>query len=694
MDFYLSTSKNALTARQSEGTLYVKSVMRNGRERVAEGGIALPSAYVKNGERQSFSWTLEKTLQSEGEITAFYSDENVPAEYLVSFKARADLDGAIEYSACLTNTGDGEIRIYPGTLFSMTYAFDRKPTAWRFMKESGLAEGMPWSKGKDHFDGTGIYKDVLHRGDKICAVTTTVQDFNAGGMIPMVYLDAAEYGAYIGVEWTSDRIFCEGTDVGVHVCVDYGEGFTTLLPAGEVFTVAPVYIGFYDGDVDDGSNLFKRWFFLEKTPKNVLHNEREPLVQEDDFGQLSPEAAKEHGIRCIKWDYGWWSNDCIEDPPTLWKYNEGSWKLRADFAKKRIEALGCKTLSEYGRYLESLGLEWTVYLLLHDCLCETEDDDLLTSVGKNAHPEWFTDVRIAGICPTADLGNKDCVEYCKRKLYEFLKTNHVSGWRTDFEPIARSSDKKNRHDANGNDVQYWCSRGFYEIVDHLIENLPGFRYESCSSGGSMKDYATMRRATIFNNDDSADFASLRTSFYDSSYCFPPAQLQWPLKPLSFCPEQPNYYCGYGDRDFGFRSLISAPVMLGSWNGSTEYFAYYKEYLLLHNAKIKHLIRHANLYHTLPRPDGIHWDGIQYGMDHSVNGNKIHGAAFIFKPSDKDGDTKHIKIRGLCPDAMYKADFYERKAQSFIASGKEIMEKGITVYMDGVPASDIIFFEQI
>jgi hypothetical protein len=86
--------------------------------------------------------------------------------------------------------------------------------------------------------------------------------------------------------------------------------------------------------------------------------------------------------------------------------------------------------------------------------------------------------------------------------------------------------------------------------------------------------------------------------------------------------------------------------------------------------------------------------MQYGMDHSVNGNKIHGAAFVFKPSDKDGDTKHIKIRGLCPDAIYKADFYERKDQSFIASGKEIMEKGITVRMEGVPASDIIFFELV
>lgn len=694
--FSVATRKNTLYVEALD-KLTVKSVVRDGRERVYPTDVSLPKAYEKNGERKDFAWKLSSVENMDGAISAVHTDESCECVFTVNIKARADVDGAFEYSTRLENKGKGEVRIFPDKLFCLGYAFDSTPSAWRFMKESGVAENMPWSKGVNFFPGTGIYKDVLKKGESVLSWTTTNQDFNSGGMIPMVYLDAATYGAYIGVEWTSERIFCEGTDDGAYVCVDYGEGFTTLLPEGESFTVAPIYVGFYDGDVDDGSNLFKRWFFLEKTPKNVLYNENEPIVQEDAFRQLAPKDAAECGIGCLKWDYGWWSNDAIENPPTLWKYNEGSWKLRADFAKDHLKTLGFTSLADYGKHLKELGLEWTVYLLLHDCLCETDEDDLLTSVGKNAHPEWFTDRRIAGICPTADLGNKDCVEYCKRKLYEFLKENNASGWRTDFEPIAQSSDKKNRHDANGNDVQYWCSRGFYEIVDYLIETLPGFRYESCSSGGSMKDFATFCRATVFNTDDSADFVSLRTTFYDSSYCFPPSQLQLPLDVDTFIPESVGY-SGYFNKEFGFRHIIAAAVMAGSHtgvmpDGKLPYGVceYYKKYYALHNEIIKPLIRHANLYHILPRPDNVNWDGIQYGTD-TVPANGICGAAFVFKPTAEGGDVKRIYPRGLAGDVKYKVCFYERGEQDFEAMGAELMEDGFDVVMTEPCASDIIFFK--
>ena len=660
---------------------------------------ALPVYYEKDGEKKEFNWALRSTEQKQNAFSILYFDKEANFNFLVNLNGRADINGPVEYSAALTNLGAEPVRIFPEDVFKAHFSFETVPTAWRIDKESGLAQGVKWHKGRDFYPGTGIYKDALYEGRSVLAETNTLQDFNRNGMIPMIYLDAQTKGAYVGVEWTSQRIFAEGTRDGVDVRVDYRQDFTTKVTPDEPFTIAPVYIGSYEGDIEDGSNEFKRWFFLEKTPKKMLLDENEPLTQIDI--QFEPEECAEHGIQSLKWDYGWWSDEKLPkaiEKNEIWKYYEGSWKLRSEGMKGHINKYGCNTLAEYGEYLEKLGLNWTVYILLHDSQKELEEDDQLTSVGPTGHPEWFGGRAIGGNA-VADLGNKECVAYIKRKLENFLTENKIKGWRSDFEPIPHRSDRESRHDANGTDVQYWCSKGFYEIVDYLIEKVPGFRYESCSSGGSMKDFATMHRCVIFNTDDSADFASLRTTFYDSSYAFPPAQLQWPLDPCSFSPEHEKYYCGYGDRPFGFRSLIMAGIHLGSWGGRKFLNDYnvtemYKEYLHLHNTKVKHLIRHANLYHTFPRPDGIHWDGMQYGMDHSVNGNKVHGAAFVFKPSDKDGDEKHIAIRGLCPDAIYKADFYERKDQSFVASGKEIMEKGITVHMEGVPASDIIFFELV
>ena len=51
----------------------------------------------------------------------------------------------------------------------------------------------------------------------------------------------------------------------------------------------------------------------------------------------------------------------------------------------------------------------------------------------------------------------------------------------------------------------------------------------------------MTKASIINCDDSANFMSLHMSFYDSSYCIHPAQLQLPCNAMSFTPGKQYYY---------------------------------------------------------------------------------------------------------------------------------------------------------
>lgn len=662
--------------------------------KTAKSKLALPKAYENNGKKTNFKWKLSRYEQKDNAFSVMFSDEKAKFLYTVDVKARKDINGPVEYSAKLSNIGCDGVRVYPDTLFSLEFLFDKAPTSWRFPKESGVAEGVHWSKGKAYFEGPGIHKELMTNGKTVVCETNTCQDFNAGGMIPLTYIDSESFGAYVGFEWTSDRIILTGTENGVLASVDYREGFTTIVRSGDKLEVAPIYLGIYSGDVDMGSNEFKRWFFTEKIPKNVVNNENEPLAQIDP--QIAPKDCAQFGIQSIKWDYGWWSNEKLPEEKDIWKFYEGSWKLRAEGMKNYIKSFGCDDLESYGKYMESLGLNWTLYILLHDSQRELEGDDLMTSVGENGHPEWFSDRKIAGKCPVADLGNEECVEYSKRKLAELFAKTHLKGWRTDFEPIANHSDKKNRHDANGNDVQYWCSKGFFDIVDYMIENVPGFRYECCCSGGGMKDLATLKRTTVFNTDDSADYVSLRTTFYDSSYCIPPCQLQNPVDPSTFSPES-DKYAGIGDKDFGFRAMIMTGIMFSSWSGRDEtghlkygLEDYYKEYINLHNEKIKHLIRHADLYHILPRPDNIHWDGVQYGTD-KIPQNRICGATFIFKPTDEEGKTKKVPVRGLSEKTTYSVEFYQRKEQNFTATGKELMENGITVTINETLGSDIIFY---
>ncbi len=661
-----------------DGAVFINSLTFDGENRILRTPITLPDSYreidAKDDSEKEFNWTFERALSLPGELSMIFWDDTAGCSYTVTCKARTDIAGPVEFSAKLVNTKPHSIRVIPGELFVMNFAFDETPEAFAVKKEGGYAEGMDIVHAHEGFtnytEGTGIYHMEIPTDGQIAIDTDTRYNWNEDGYIPMVYLDGGDIGSYVAVEWTSDTIYVSATEGGVRVSVDYQNSvvtkqFSTVVPSGGDFIVPPIYVGTYNGDLDDGSNEFKRWFWLEKTPKTMLADPQEPYAQTGWFND-SVGTLPEIGVQSVKWDYGWWKGETGN--PT------GSWKLRAaDWDMKEI-----------GSLYHSNNLSWAVYVLLHNSATNPSDpDDQLTSVGRG-HPEWFCSPK----SPYADLGNENCVAYLKRKLLAFFTENHIDTWRTDYEPIAHESSRQNRHDALGTDVMYWNTRGFFEIVDFLLETIPGFRYEACSAGGAMKDFATAHRASNINCDDFANYWSLRTTFYDGTYMIHPAQLQMPCAILeSGDPNHPNY-AGHGDLDFAARSVIYAPIM-----GDLCYYERGAEYITLHNEKIKPLIREANFYHTLPRPDGIHWDAVQYGYD-ILPENGIGGALFIFKPSTEDGNEKHVSIRGLNPDFTYRADFYERKDQSFTATGRELLENGITVTINEDIGSEIVFFEVV
>ncbi len=688
------TKSSSLLMTEEHGIVEIQDILLGRESRGVPASLALPQRYLKADEETPFRWSPVREETLENGFSVLFSDEDAGCTYRLDAVGDPALDGPVELSGVFINLGADEIRLIPGEVCSVRYAFPDPPVCWIIRKESGVAEGVRWHQNpKIFFPGPGIHKTLLPEGaESVCSVNTN-QDFNQGGDIPMVYLDGGGKGAYFAAEWSSCRILCRGETGAVRVSMDFGEEFSTRIPSGGDFLVPPVYIGVYDGDVDDGSNIFKRWFFLTKSPRNLRENPAEPLVQID--AQLSPKRAKELGIQSVKWDYGWWSREKVDgNPDTFWKAYEGSWKYRLD--ARMNEADSDRYLKSIGAEMKDAGVNWTVYTLLHDSLRPLDGDDELTSVGENGHPDWFTGRKI-GLCPTADLGNEECVAYLKRKMPQFFLRYGIGTWRSDFEPIACRSDRKNRHDANGSDVQYWCSRGFYDLTDHILKTVPGFRYESCSSGGSMKDFATFRRASVFNNDDSADWMSLRTTFYDSSYCFPPAQLQAPCNPDTFCPDCERHYAGNGDKDAGMRAMLMGAVMFGSWCGPShgklphDLEAYYGKYLPLYNEKIKPLVREANLYHVLPRPDHIHWDGVQYGRDDRPD-NGVAGVVFLFKPTPENPEEICIRIRGLNAGFRYKVRFYEREEQSFTATGSDLMKNGLRVRIAEESGSEMIFIE--
>ncbi len=607
--------------------------------------------------------------------------------YVLRITGRRESSGPFEISGRFVNGGGTGIRFVPEEYFAFEAVGSGPPVAWSFSKESGIAEGWTLYNGR-RFEGTGIYTYIMDRPMVFSATTTSNHEWNSGDRIPMIYThyERDGGGVYFALEWINGTLTGRsrrGDGDCVMSCRLGRTRFETSVPAGESFAMPAVYLGVYNGDVDDGSNVFKSWFLTCKAPSCILDDPDEPLIQEDM--QIGLEAA-DYGIESIKWDYGWWSDETLQDG---WRTNEGFTAVRDRAYLGVMNGLGTPTLEAFTCLANKKGLSLALYVLLKDTGL-SGIAGVPTSVGAYGHPEWFSSRTVSGSA-SADLGNKACVEFYKSYLLDLFSTSGATTWRTDFEPVCFNSDKENRHFANGSDVQYWCATGFYELVDYLYENVPGFRYECCSSGGSMKDFATMRRAVVINNDDSADYMSLRMSFYDTSYCLHPAQIQLPVNSLTYTKGS-EYYTGTADGAAGFRSQLLAGVMLTNWKGTSAadkklwktYLGYYKE-------RIRPLIRNGRLYHVLPRPDGINWDGVEY-FDPLASG-EYAGIVMLWKPSDAEGPSKTVVLKGLDPGRRYLLEFHDRPEQNAIMTGEELMRGGFTAVIEEPSGSEWVWIKE-
>jgi hypothetical protein len=95
---------------------------------------------------------------------------------------------------------------------------------------------------------------------------------------------------------------------------------------------------------------------------------------------------------------------------------------------------------------------------------------------------------------------------------------------------------------------------------------------------------------------------------------------------------------------------------------------------------------ADVYHILPPPDSVNWDGIEF-FNPSVN----KGSVILFKPSEKAAGSKIIILKGLVRKEVYSVSFEDRKEQNTKKTGAELMDKGIQVNgMTGRYASEIIW----
>ena len=492
-------------------------------------------------------------------------------------------------------------------------------------------------------DPVGVYRHPLTGDDAVRR--HTVRTAPTGQFIPYVVLDADQrHGAYLGLEWSFCRIesVTLSSDASATVRVRGGNSADVRaeLAPGETFEVRPGFLGAYSGDLDDAGNSLRKWLLRHRVPDVVRQDPSYPKVQWNAFGATGKKPGS--------WD------------PVERKY----YPLIDDIAPLGFEEVMIDVAWWQGNEPDSDQADWSSGMM--------KAADYAHEKGMRFGLYWTDNLDMAG-----PAGRRQRADRIRRLFQEY----HADMWRSD----------STRGEVIGS--SYAATRGFYEMVDSLSEEIPGFQWENCSGGGRIKDYGAMRRAVKIFNSDTYSPLHVRQAFHDSSYAFHPSQLEGHLGSVNG-RYRPQAVAGMR---YAFRSMsMGAPEwFLDAPNGGNESEPWteaekkaVKAAVATYKAKIRPLVRSADLYHIFPRPDNKVWDGIEYYDPSSGN-----GVVYVFKPDNPD-DSLKIKLKGLDADRTYRLTFEDGTNPDVSKSGAELINTGVDVTLKGKSVSELIFFEAL
>jgi alpha-galactosidase len=127
------------------------------------------------------------------------------------------------------------------------------------------------------------------------------------------------------------------------------------------------------------------------------------------------------------------------------------------------------------------------------------------------------------------------------------------------------------------------------------------------------------------------------------------------------------------------------IMIDTSVWSSEQHVEAKKEIDLYKQQLRPFIRDANLYHVSPRPDGVHWDGIEYW-----DPDRHRGVVYAFRGTTEDEHTHAYVLQGLEPSSRYLLKFNDHSSPDRIVTGDELMRRGLKVTLPIANSSELIF----
>ena len=558
--------------------------------------------------------------------------------------------GPVRHTMTITNESDTAVQL-AGEPAAGNMMGELPPTLFlNFTKPPNKRLWM-WSIHTDGWtpDSIGVYRrEVVLPPDNPFArslFTHRIDTDPIGQFIPYAVFDSGgEHGFYIGLEWA--YCYIEAKGVGSNEAASKFQvvgaasdgGALRRIGPGQTLEIPPGFVGAYAGDLDDAGNSLRSWLFQYNVPEVLRTDTSYPKVQMNMFEATwetpgawaclekkfypAVDLIAPLGFEEVMIDVGWWQGELQAPEPVSHPTRWPSGMAKA------------------AEYTHNKGMRFGLYW--------NKGEDMASPEGRNR--------RIAHI----------------KRLFDEYK---VDLWRSDSTggpvvgafgyPFAPS---------------YASVKGFYDMLDQLSREIPNFQWENCVCGGRLKDFGSMKRAVKVFNSDTYSGLHNRQAFYDTSFVFPPSQILAHSHIVGPTPDSK------GGVKYAFRySSLGAPALIwdpATWNDAqrSEIAAAVKTY----KERIRPLVRNANLYHILPRPDDRNWDGIQY-YDPATG----KGVAYIFRPDSPDPE-QTIRFKGLDAKATYDVSFEDGSNAPLSMNGAGLMQEGIRMKLADRFTSELVW----
>lgn len=658
---------------------------------------SLPTTVEVNGQTLPLHWKRkpEDDRREKREVIFVYESDRPHLKFSWEWQMRADF-GPAEHRITVENLGTDEVWLPMIDSLRLQLPCPQQVNLRHLYVDKGADTPTP----------IGTHIEEVPTGYHWTGYSSTYgfpQKGEAREVIPAEFVFNAEKGhaAWLaGIEFSGrTRISFERTAESLNTVLGLNPDpgpFRTRLAHGTRFETPTAFFGIFSGEADGAANLLHAWVRAVLGNPVTWKDPQYPLTVNNSWGggmKVNEDLAlrmiadaKQLGLEMFHVDAGWFRG--VGDwYPNTQKFPHGLAYI-ADAAHQQGMRFG-------------LWVDWTQAALdTGPGALNARDPKVRDWMVTDLPPQWKPE-DFKG--QTVDLGVPAAHDYLEGEVNRIISDYHLDMLEHDGYLVAQGcirddhphappnrSTMKIVHDwgsdfvvaSNSTDVSYHAVRAYYDIYAQMRRAHPGLLFEICDDGGRMVDFGSAAHGDYFSITDTYDPLSNRRAFYDTSYLLPPAMLEsyvekWPA------PSPENFL--YMLRS-GMMGWLTIMIDTTTWTAEQHETA--RQAISLYKQKLRPLIRDARLYHVSERPDGVHWDGMEYW-----DPSRKQGVLYAFRGTTEKEQSHTFVLKGLESSLRYQLHFQDGTSPDRQATGHELMTEGLRVDLTHPLSSELAFVEE-